>query len=105
MIKRRYFLLIIPVIFIFILNACGGGAGDTRTAVATDTIALTGANPEAEKVSQASIPGAVYAVEVVKTLTPSVVQVVTETVATGTINQPGPSMGPGGLIVPGKVYK
>ena len=94
MFRRRYFILTIALIFIFLLNACGGSANE-----ATGTPALTGATPGSEQVSLATVPGSIYAIEVVKTLTPSVVQVVTETLGMGTANQPGPSKGVGTGVI------
>ena len=55
--------------------------------------------PEAGQVSQAQTPGSLYAIDLVKTLTPSVVQVITETLAMGAINQPGPSVGVGTGVI------
>jgi len=97
--RRRYLVLAIPVIFLFILIACGGGTSGSRGAEATDTVALGGATSGAEQASPAPIPGTVYAIEVVKTLTPSVVQVVTEIPAMRTINQPGPGRGVGTGVI------
>ena len=96
---RSYFKFTVPIIFIFTLNACGGGTSDSRTAEATGKPAVTGSSPGAEQVSLVPAPGAIYAIEVVKTLTPSVVQVVTEIPAMGTINQPGPGMGVGTGVI------
>ncbi len=97
MFRRRYFVFTISVIFI--LNACGGGASDSRTTEATGTPAVTRAAFGAEQSSLAPTPGSIYAIEVVKTLTPSVVQIVTERMAMGTINQPGPRMGVGTGVI------
>ncbi len=90
--RLRYFVLTIPIIFIFILNACGGDDSASPTAAATDIPTLTGA-------SLAPTTGVVYAIEVVKTLTPSVVQVLTETPGMGAMNRPGPGVGVGTGVI------
>ena len=96
-IGRRYFVLTVAVIFI--LNACGGDTGDSGTADGTGIPAVTEAMPGADQVSLAPTPGAIYAIEVVKTLSPPVVQVVTETLAMGAMNQPGPGGGVGTGVI------
>ena len=104
MLRRRSLVLFLLVMFVLVLNACGGGGDDTRTTEKTETAATAGANPETEQSSQAKNPGAIYAVEVVKTLTPSVVQVATETVAMGMVNQAEPRMGVGTGVILALMY-
>ncbi len=84
--RRRYFISTSLVLFLFLMSACGGGASDNPTI-------------EAEQVIKAPSTGTIYAIEVVKTLTPSVVQVVTERLAMGTADQPGPGMGVGTGVI------
>ena len=103
MFRRSSALVIILVAFIVILAACGGGDG-----TATPTPNPTGANTVVESMAaqanaSEAVPEALSTVEVVKILTPSVVQVITGTSAMGSVNQPGPGGGVGtGIILDGQ---
>ncbi len=98
--RRRYVVIAVVVtlfLLVLILSACNDDNSDGRRAEATGT-QVTAAS-RADQVSVHPIQGAIYAIEVVETLTPSVVQVVTETLAMGTIDQPGPGMGVGTGVI------
>ena len=67
----------------------------TSTQEAAMAIESNDTGPLADLVSQVSAHESLYAVEVVKNLTPSVVQIATEALAIGSFNQPVPSRGVG----------
>ena len=99
--RRRYVVIaVVATLFllVLILSACDDDNSDGRRSEATGT-PVTGAASRADQVLVPPIQGAIYAIEVVETLTPSVVQVVTETLAMGTIDQPGPGMGVGTGVI------
>lgn len=94
--RRRIFVSTISLIFLFVLVSCGERTIPSRTIEAT---AEATAEATVEATGTPAITETIYAIEVVKTLTPSVVQVVTETLAMGEANEPGPSMGVGTGII------
>ena len=74
----------------------------TQAPPPTPLAAVNGAGPVADQVSIAPATEELPTVEVVKILTPSIVQVVTETLSMGFFNQPTPSRGVGtGVILDG----
>lgn len=109
MTRRSRLLLGMSQIFILILTACtqgtvADGIGD-QTAPSTDTVrgalqeSIALAVPVANGASTLSVQDSLSTVEVVKALTPSVVQIVTEARAMDLFNQPVPSRGVGTGII------
>ena len=93
--RLSYLLTSVSLILVFVLTACAGNAGGTQSAGSLTDIA--GTIPR--QVSPAAAGETLSTVEVVKILTPSVVQIVTESLAMGFVNQPVPSMGVGTGII------
>lgn len=109
MTRRSRLLLGMSQIFILILTACtqgtvADGIGD-QTAPSTDTVrgalqeSIALAVPVANGASTLSVQDSLSTVEVVKALTPSVVQIVTEARAMDMFNKPVPSRGVGTGII------
>ena len=109
MTRRSRLLLGMSQIFILILTACtqgtvADGIGD-QTAPSTDTVrgalqeSIALAVPGANGASTLSVQDSLSTVEVVKALTPSVVQIVTEARAMDLFNQPVPGRGVGTGII------
>ena len=109
MTRRSRLLLGMSQIFILILTACtqgtvADGIGD-QTAPSTDTVrgalqeSIALAVPVANDASTLTVQDSLSTVEVVKALTPSVVQIVTEARAMDLFNQPVPSRGVGTGII------
>ena len=92
-------LIAVSVALGVVLSACGGGSPEIATSPTPPTDLNGGRTPAVDRVSLR--PGAqdLTTVEVVKILTPSVVQVITEIVAMGDFNQPGPGMGIGTGVI------
>ena len=87
------------LVIVLILTACGGGSSGEDNFEAIGTPGFPGAGSSTEQAPMPHTQGSIYATNVVKTLTPSVVQVVTEMQAMGTINQPVPGMGVGTGVI------
>ena len=116
MFKRSSILALIAVVFVVIFAACGGN-DDRTSAVAAATMAdqsdaeqrvdeAVASNPVGNSLTAPANPAPptrfkerVYAIDVVKILKPSVVQIVTEIAAMGSANQPGPGMGVGTGVI------
>ncbi len=129
MFKHTYFELAVSLILLLSLSACSQGqateeaASPAVTESATQTVQtfaktgkaalLTGkavkspaplkdrkeGTPSASQVSLKPLPQALTAIQVVKALTPSVVQILTEIIAMDAFNQPGVGMGVGTGII------
>ena len=103
----RHFYLVVAVGLILLLTLSACGQKQTTEAInlqAASAIALTcaGLNDDAATVRQIPLEPATEAfstVEVVKILTPSVVQVLTEALAMDAFNQPGVGMGLGTGVI------
>ncbi len=75
-----------------------GNSGDD-SAEAVGTSEISGAGSSTEQAPLPRIQEGIYTIDLVKTLTPSVVQVVTEFQAMGTFNRPGPGVGVGTGVI------
>ncbi len=95
MFRLSYLLTAVSFILVFALTACAANAGKTESAGSPTNIAA----PLPGQTSLAAAGETLTTVEVVKILTPSVVQIVTEGLAMGFVNQPVPSMGVGTGII------
>ncbi len=93
--RLSYLLTSVSLILVFVLTACTSNAGTTESASPRSN-AVRG---EPRLASLAATGEVFSTVEVVKILTPSVVQIVTESLAMGFVNQPVPSMGVGTGII------
>ncbi len=105
MLKRSYLWIAAALIFMLVLSACGQ---DTGLQVAEESRELGTSSVEASaqaerdqvslrgnQASLANIQETFNTVQVVKLLTPSVVQIVTEFLAMDMLNQPVPGRGVG----------
>lgn len=118
---RSHAVIAISLILMLALSACGQDTsepdraptvpqsvttkapGPTEAPTPTEAAALAngadGAFPRANQVSQVSNQEVLYAVKVVKVLTPSVVQILTEFLSMGDFNQSGPGPGVGTGVI------
>ena len=87
MFRLSYLLIPISLTVLLILSACGGELGPQE--------GINGANLRTDQTSRLPTQGYLSTVEVVRILTPSVVQIVTETLGMGMFNQPAPGRGVG----------
>ena len=95
MIRLSYLLTAVSFILVFVLTACTSNESTTESASPRSN-AVRG---EPRQFSLAAAGEVFSTVEVAKILTPSVVQIVTESLAMGFVNQPVPSMGVGTGII------
>jgi len=101
MIRPSYLLTAVAFILVFVLAACGSNDSTTEPASPTSNIV----RGEPRQTSPAAAGEDLPTVEVVKILTPSVVQIVTESLVMGAVNQAVPSMGVGtGIILDEQGY-
>ena len=91
MFRLSYLLIPISLTVLLILSACGGELGPQEGTI--------GASSRADQASLANSQETLYSVGVVKTLTPSVVQILTEALTMGAFNQPVPGMGVGTGVI------
>ncbi len=91
MFRLAYLLIPISLAVILILSACGGELGPQEGTI--------GASSRDDQASLAPSQETLYSVDVVKTLTPSVVQILTEALTMGAFNQPVPGMGVGTGVI------
>ncbi len=104
-----YLIIAISIIFMIMLSAFGWDAGTevggkpigpaTSTLLIASRTAAVGAQSQATQNLPVSAQQALATVEIVETLAPSVVQIVTETLNMGMLNQPGPSTGVGTGVI------
>ncbi len=94
MFRLSYLLIPISLTVLLILSACGGEEGFEHRDLGPQRD-ISGANLGTDQTSRISTQGSLPTVEVVRILTPSVVQIVTETLGMGTFNQPVPGRGVG----------
>ena len=87
MFRLSYLLIPISLAVILILSACGGDEEFEHRELGPQE-GINGANLQTDQTSRVPTQGALPTVEVVRILTPSVVQIVTETLAMGSVNQP-----------------
>ena len=100
-IRYSYLLIAVAFILVFVLAACGSNDSTTEAASPPSNIALG----EPRQTSPVATGEALPTVEVVRILTPSVVQIVTESLVMGNVNQPVLSMGVGtGIILDEQGY-
>ena len=95
MFRRSYRLLAALLATILFLTACTSNSGAIGSGKSLTNLAGT----EAQQLSVVATGEALPTVEVVKILTPSVVQIITENLAMGAVNQPVPRMGVGTGII------
>ena len=99
MFRLSYLLIPISLTMILILSACGGQEGFEHQELETQE-GISAASLRTDQTSRVSTQEALPTEDVVRILTPSVVQIVTETLGMGTFNQPVPGRGVGtGLIL------
>ena len=91
MFRLAYLLIPISLTVLLILSACGGELGPQEGTI--------GASSRDDQASLAPSQETLYSVDVVKTLTPSVVQILTEALTMGAFNQPVPGMGVGTGVI------
>ena len=87
--NKRFRLAALPIalaLLVLLLAACGGSSTATP-------------NPASVGVTSATNSAELATVDIVRELTPSVVQIVTESVAAGAFNEPAPSSGVGTGII------
>jgi len=92
-------LIAVSVALGVILSACGGGSPEVVASPIPPSDLDGERTPTADRVSLRVGAQDLTTVEVVKILTPSVVQVITEIVAMGDFNQPGPGTGIGTGVI------
>jgi S1-C subfamily serine protease len=95
------FLLLTLVLAACTQNLAGNSNGDTSEPLVNPESATVQASPTPRVTAQEAVftQEALSTVEIARRLTPSVVQIVTETLATGLFNQPVPSQGVGTGII------
>ncbi len=99
MFRRVSPLIAVSVALGVILSACGGGSPEVALSPIPASDLNGGRTPAADQVSLRPAVQDLTTVEVVKILTPSVVQVITEIVAMGDFNRPGPGTGIGTGVI------
>ena len=104
MFSHSRFAIVVSVILLLVLSACGQGTSTEEANPVTAASAASASTTEtsiqvADQVSLKPSPEASSAIEVVKALTPSVVQILTEILAMDAFNQPGVGMGVGTGVI------
>ncbi|MCH8185332.1 MAG: trypsin-like peptidase domain-containing protein [Chloroflexi bacterium] len=99
MFRRVSPLIVVSVALGVILSACGSGSPEVAASPSPISDLNVGSTPAADRVSLRPEEQYLTTVEVVKILTPSVVQIITEIVAMGDFNQPGPGTGIGTGVI------
>jgi len=105
MFRRSCLAIAVTFTFFLTLSSCGDGEatrGFTQRvgpATAGTCIGLSGASTTGEQASLGPDSQALYAVDVVNALTPSIVQILTESLAMGLFNQPGAARGLGTGVI------
>lgn len=106
MLRRRHWLTLVSLVFLLALPACtqdllGNSPGSPSGAAASPQSGAAQATPTpiAFSPETVSTQESLSTVEIARSLTPSVAQVVTETVSAGLFNQPVPSRGVGTGII------